>query len=46
MWDWLATNWTTILVAFVVLACPLMHVFGHSHRARRPHEHREQEHRS
>ena len=46
MWDWLATNWTTILVALVVVACPLMHVIGHSHGTRRPHEHREQEYRS
>lgn len=46
MWDWLATNWTMILMAIVVLACPLMHFFGHSHGTGRPHGHREQEHRS
>ena len=46
MWDWLATNWTTILMAVVVLACPLMHFFGHAHGTDRPHGHREHEHRS
>jgi hypothetical protein len=36
MWEWLATNWTTLLVALIALACPLMHfIGGHSH-ARHP----------
>jgi hypothetical protein len=35
MWEWLSTNWTTLLVALVALACPLMlFTGGHSHPRR------------
>jgi hypothetical protein len=34
MWDWVSGNWTTVLVLLALLACPLMHAFGH--RGRHP----------
>lgn len=40
MWEWLATNWTTMLMAIVILACPVMHFVGHSHGAGRLRGHR------
>ena len=39
MWDFLAANWTNALVLVVMLACPLMHLFGHGHRHRSGSDH-------
>lgn len=36
MWEYLAANWTTILLLLAILACPLMHAFGHGHGRHRP----------
>jgi hypothetical protein len=47
MWEWHAANWMTMLVAIGILACPLMHFFGHGHCIGHPRGHREgREHRS
>lgn len=29
MWEWLATNWLTVLVVLLALTCPLLHRWGH-----------------
>jgi hypothetical protein len=34
MWEFLSRNASTVLFALVVLACPLMHVFGYRHGGR------------
>lgn len=31
MWDFITTNWTNVLLLVLVLACPLIHAFGHGH---------------
>ena len=40
MWEWLATNWTMLVIALVALACPLTHFFRHSHDTGHPHQNR------
>ena len=40
MWDFLGSNWTNLLLLLAVLACPLMHAFGHRHGGHRAGERR------
>ncbi len=37
MWEWIANNWTVIVLLLVVLACPLMHAAGGCHGRRHRH---------
>ena len=35
MWELLTSNWANVLFLLMVLACPLMHAFGHGRNHRR-----------
>jgi len=42
MWDFVSNYAPTVVLVLVVVACPLMHIFGHRHGGgHRNHDHRE-----